>query len=45
MRLTDWQLAFERHLLADADDTGFAGTLIGGPTLDVDTGLALYHNA
>ena len=45
MRLTDWQLAFERHLLADADDTGFAGTLIGGPTLDVDTGLAIYHNA
>ena len=45
MRLIDWQLAFERHLLADADEGGFASTLIGGPTLDVDTGLAIYHNA
>jgi hypothetical protein len=45
MRLIDWQLAFERHLLADTDASGFASTLIGGPTLDVDTGLAIYHHA
>ncbi|AIG03869.1 Uncharacterized protein conserved in bacteria [Pseudomonas fluorescens] len=45
MGLTDWQLAFERHLLADTGNSGFASTLIGGPTLDVDTGLAIYHNA
>lgn len=47
MRLTDWQLAFEQHLLADTPlaNSGFAATLLGGPTLDVDTGLAIYHNA
>ncbi len=45
MRLIDWQLAFERHLLADTDSSGFGHTLIGGPSLDVDTGLAIYHNA
>jgi hypothetical protein len=45
MRLIEWQLAFERHLLADSDNSGFGSTLIGGPTLDVDTGLAIYHNA
>ncbi|MCF4979631.1 cardiolipin synthetase [Pseudomonas sp. ICMP 8385] len=45
MRLIDWQLAFERHLLAEAGNCGFASTLIGGPTLDVETGLAIYHNA
>ena len=47
MRLIDWQLAFEQHLLADnsALEPGFAATLRGGPTLDVDTGLAIYHNA
>lgn len=45
MRLIDWQLAFERHLLADTDASGFASTLIGCPTLDVDTGLAIYHHA
>ncbi|AZF45236.1 Glutamate synthase [NADPH] large chain [Pseudomonas sp. R1-43-08] len=47
MRLIDWQRAFEAHLLADtgAADSGFAATLLGGPTLDVDTGLAIYHNA
>ncbi|MCT4498457.1 DNA-binding domain-containing protein [Pseudomonas sivasensis] len=47
MRLTDWQLAFEQHLLAQTPDAngGFAATLLGGPTLDVDTGLAIYHNA
>ena len=41
MRLTDWQLAFEQHLLAETPtaSSGFAATLLGGPTLDVDTGL------
>ncbi|OAE11083.1 DNA-binding domain-containing protein [Pseudomonas fluorescens] len=47
MRLTDWQLAFEQHLLSETAvaNSGFAATLLGGPTLDVDTGLAIYHNA
>ncbi|KAF1022702.1 MAG: hypothetical protein GAK37_03332 [Pseudomonas sp.] len=47
MRLTDWQLAFEQHLLSETPtaDSGFAATLLGGPTLDVETGLAIYHNA
>ncbi|MGY2375674.1 HvfC/BufC family peptide modification chaperone [Pseudomonas sp. SDO524_S393] len=47
MRLTDWQLAFEQHLLAETSvaNSGFAATLMGGPTLDVQTGLAIYHNA
>lgn len=47
MRLIDWQLAFEAHLLSQtcAANSGFAATLLGGPTLDVDTGLAIYHNA
>ena len=47
MRLTDWQLAFEQHLLTEPSVTnsGFAATLLGGPTLDVKTGLAIYHNA
>jgi hypothetical protein len=47
MRLTDWQLAFEQHLLSPTPDanSGFAATLLGGPTLDMDTGLAIYHNA
>ncbi|WP_248748371.1 DNA-binding domain-containing protein [Pseudomonas sp. MWU15-20650] len=47
MRLTDWQLAFEQHLLSESPvaNAGFAATLLGGPTLDVSTGLAIYHNA
>ncbi|AZF18756.1 DNA-binding domain-containing protein [Pseudomonas sp. R3-18-08] len=47
MRLIDWQRAFEAHLLSETctADSGFAATLLGGPTLDVDTGLAIYHNA
>lgn len=47
MRLTDWQLAFEQHLLTETSTarSDFAATLLGGPTLDVDTGLAIYHNA
>jgi hypothetical protein len=47
MRLKEWQLAFESFLLEE--DPGANPTLgrslIGGPTLDVDTGLAIYHNA
>ena len=47
MRLIDWQLAFEQHLLSETSvaNSRFAATLLGGPTLDVDTGLAIYHNA
>lgn len=47
MRLTDWQLAFEQHVTAEtlALSDGFAATLLGGPTLEVGTGLAIYHNA
>ena len=47
MRLIDWQLAFEQHLLSETSvaNSGFAATLLGGPALDVDTGLAIYHNA
>ncbi|MFO2465453.1 DNA-binding domain-containing protein [Pseudomonas sp. 15FMM2] len=47
MRLIDWQLAFEQHLMAE--DSGvnqdLRTSLIGGPSLDVDAGLAIYHNA
>lgn len=47
MRLNDWQLEFERYLF---DASGGAtpalqASLIGGPTLDVSNGLAIYHNA
>lgn len=47
MRLIDWQLAFEAHLLSETSTagSGFFSTLLGGPTLDVDTGLAIYQNA
>lgn len=46
MRLNEWQLAFEAFLLDEtAADAGLGNSLIGGPTLDVGTGLAIYHNA
>ncbi|KAA0950599.1 MULTISPECIES: DNA-binding domain-containing protein [unclassified Pseudomonas] len=46
MRLIDWQQAFEQHLLSEPSaSSGFNATLMGGPTLDVETGLAIYHNA
>lgn len=47
MRLNDWQLAFEHYLQSDAVDapSSLAASLQGGPTLDVPTGLAIYHNA
>ncbi|WP_454562200.1 HvfC/BufC family peptide modification chaperone [Pseudomonas sp. AIG] len=47
MRLKEWQLAFESFLL-DADVSAnliLGKSLIGGPTLDIGTGLAIYHNA
>lgn len=47
MRLKEWQSAFESFLL-DEGATAHAllsTSLIGGPTLDVGTGLAIYHNA
>ncbi len=47
MRLNDWQLAFERYLLGEhvQPAQALSGSLLGGPTLDVDTGLAIYHHA
>ncbi|RVD77606.1 HvfC/BufC N-terminal domain-containing protein [Pseudomonas koreensis] len=47
MRLNEWQLAFEAFLLEEstAAPPALSTSLIGGPTLDVDTGLAIYHNA
>ncbi|MCO7609566.1 DNA-binding domain-containing protein [Pseudomonas chlororaphis] len=47
MRLNDWQRAFESYLLGEQAQARAAlqESLIGGPTLDVETGLAIYHNA
>ena len=47
MRLREWQVAFESFLLDDAATANLAlgKSLIGGPTLDIGTGLAIYHNA
>ncbi|MCU7246339.1 HvfC/BufC N-terminal domain-containing protein [Pseudomonas koreensis] len=47
MRLNEWQLAFEAFLLdpSSAANPLLIDSLIGGPTLDVGTGLAIYHNA
>ncbi|QAX82467.1 DUF2063 domain-containing protein [Pseudomonas sp. DTU12.3] len=47
MRLKEWQLAFEAFLLDDGANANMvlSDSLIGGPTLDIDTGLAIYHNA
>lgn len=47
MRLTDWQLAFECYLSGESStaDVALGSSLIGGPTLDVRMGLAIYHNA
>jgi hypothetical protein len=47
MRLNDWQLAFEAYLLEETATAKYewGASLIGGPSLDVDTGLAIYHNA
>ncbi|WP_166222021.1 DNA-binding domain-containing protein [Pseudomonas atagonensis] len=47
MRLREWQIAFESFLLDEAASAHLilGDSLIGGPTLDVGTGLAIYHNA
>jgi hypothetical protein len=47
MRLNDWQLAFEDYLLGEQSTASrqLGESLIGGPSLNVDTGLAIYHNA
>lgn len=47
MRLNDWQLAFEDYLLGEQPQARAAleDSLVGGPTLDVETGLAIYHHA
>ncbi|KAF0862036.1 DNA-binding domain-containing protein [Pseudomonas sp. LD120] len=47
MRLNEWQLAFEAYLLAEQPqvNAALADSLMGGPSLDVGTGLAIYHNA
>ncbi|OLF51260.1 DNA-binding domain-containing protein [Pseudomonas chlororaphis] len=47
MRLSDWQAAFEDYLLAESPSANPAllHSLVGGPSLDIATGLAIYHNA
>lgn len=47
MRLNDWQRAFEAYLLGEQPQAcaTLEDSLIGGPTLDVETGLAIYHHA
>ena len=47
MRLNEWQLAFEDYLLGEPDVAGapLRDSLLGGPTLDVANGLAIYRNA
>ncbi|MBX9912661.1 MAG: DNA-binding domain-containing protein, partial [Pseudomonadaceae bacterium] len=47
MRLNDWQLALEGYLLgADAQpNTALQASLVGSPTLSVERGLAIYHQA
>lgn len=47
MRLNDWQLALESYLLGDPveADAALQCSLLGGPTLSVERGLAIYHNA
>jgi hypothetical protein len=47
MLLKEWQLAFETFLLDEdrSANLSLGKSLIGGPTLDVGTGLAIYHNA
>lgn len=47
MRLNEWQQAFENYLSGKQPvaNATLGASLIGGPTLDVNTGLAIYHNA
>lgn len=46
MRLNEWQRAFEDYLLGEQPEApaGLAASLIGGPSLDVRSGLAIYHH-
>lgn len=47
MRLNEWQQVFEDYLLGQSPtaDPSLGASLIGGPSLDVSRGLAIYHNA
>ncbi len=47
MRLNDWQLAVENYLLGDQlqPDEVLHASLLGGPSLSVERGLQIYHNA
>lgn len=47
MRLTDWQLAVESYLLGEQlqPDSSLQASLLGSPTLSVEQGLQIYHNA
>lgn len=47
MRLNDWQLAVENYLLGDRlqPDEVLHASLLSGPTLSVERGLQIYHNA
>ncbi|MNF26645.1 hypothetical protein D3C84_72820 [compost metagenome] len=47
MRLKDWQQAFEGYLTGESSmaNIELIDSLIGSPTLNVATGLAIYHNA
>lgn len=47
MRLIDWQLLLESYLLGDQvqPDSALQSSLLGGPSLSVERGLQIYHNA
>lgn len=47
MRLSEWQQAVEAYLLGGqaCPPAELRASLIGSPALDVDQGLAIYHNA
>lgn len=47
MRLSDWQHAIEHYLLGESPVAGpdLRSSLLGSQALDVDQGLAVYHNA
>ena len=47
MRLSEWQQAVEAYLLGGqaTPPAELRASLIGSPALDVDQGLAIYHNA
>ena len=47
MTLQEWQLAFERYLLAAPSSAPAAlrATLLGSPVLEIEQGLGIYHHA